>query len=78
MLFINCKPPVPLKGRLRQKNFYNSKRLIMIEKKMFYKANPLIFARAKELRNNMTAAEILLWGYLKTDPFGYKFSDNIL
>jgi len=45
----------------------------MIEKKMFYKANPLIFARAKELRNNMTAAEILLWGYLKTDPFGYKF-----
>ena len=45
----------------------------MIEKKMFYKANPLIFARAKGLRKNMTAAEILLWGYLKTDPFGYKF-----
>lgn len=40
---------------------------------MFYKANPLIFEKAKELRNNMTQAEIILWGYLKTKPSGYKF-----
>ncbi len=40
---------------------------------MFYKASPLIFARAKELRNNTTAAEIALWSYLKTKPQGYKF-----
>lgn len=44
-----------------------------MEKKMFYKANPLIFAKAKELRNNVTHAEMLLWGYLKTKPFGFKF-----
>lgn len=40
---------------------------------MFYKASPLIFANAKELRNNLTHAEMLLWGYLKTKPSGYKF-----
>lgn len=40
---------------------------------MFYKANPLIFARAKELRNNVTEAEMILWGYLKIKPLGYKF-----
>lgn len=44
-----------------------------MEKKMFYKANPLIFGRAKELRNQATPAETVLWGYLKTKPFGYKF-----
>ena len=40
---------------------------------MFYGANPLIFDRAKGLRNNMTQAEMVLWGYLKTKPLGYKF-----
>ncbi len=40
---------------------------------MFYKANPLIFAKTKELRNNVTQAEMLLWEYLKTKPLGYKF-----
>jgi len=44
-----------------------------MEKKIFYGANPLIFARAKDLRNNMTQAEMVLWGYLKTSPLGYKF-----
>jgi len=33
-----------------------------MEKKMFYKASPLLFARAKELRNNVTKAEMVLWG----------------
>jgi very-short-patch-repair endonuclease len=40
---------------------------------MFQKANPLIFAKAKQLRNNMTDAEIILWEYLRTKPLGYKF-----
>ena len=33
---------------------------------MFDQAHPLIFARAKDLRKNMTEAEKLLWNYLKT------------
>ena len=44
-----------------------------MDKKLFYKANPLIFERAKELRNNMAHAETILWGYLRTKPLGYKF-----
>ena len=40
---------------------------------MFYKTGPLLFARAKELRENMTQAEMVLWGYLRTKPSGYKF-----
>ncbi len=32
---------------------------------MFYNAKPLLFARAKELRNNVTVAEMILWGYLR-------------
>lgn len=41
--------------------------------KMFYKASSLIFERAKELRANLTSAEMILWGYLKSKPLGYKF-----
>lgn len=44
-----------------------------MEKKIFYKAGPLIFKRAKELRNNLTHTEMLLWGYLRTRPSGFKF-----
>ncbi len=44
-----------------------------MERKMFYKASPLIFKRAKELRNNVTQPEMVLWGYLKTKPLGCKF-----
>jgi cyclase len=40
---------------------------------MFYGASPLIFHRAKELRNQLTHAERILWGYLKNKPSGYKF-----
>ncbi len=35
-------------------------------------AKPL-YQRARELRNNATHAETILWGYLKTKPFGIKF-----
>lgn len=47
--------------------------IIFMKKKMFYNASSLIFARAKELRNNVTETEMILWGYLKTKPLGYKF-----
>lgn len=32
-----------------------------------------MYQRARELRNNSTHAEIILWGYLKATPLGYKF-----
>lgn len=44
-----------------------------MKRKMFYRAEPLIFERAKELRNNLTHAEMMLWGYLRTNPSGYEF-----
>jgi phosphoribosylformimino-5-aminoimidazole carboxamide ribotide isomerase len=40
---------------------------------MFYKASPLIFQKAEELRNNLTEAENILWNYLKGNSFGIKF-----
>jgi len=40
---------------------------------MHYGAHPLIFKKAEELRNRMTPAEELLWNYLKTNEWGYKF-----
>ena len=40
---------------------------------MFDQAHPLVFARAKVLRKNMTDAEKLLWNYLKTGIHGLKF-----
>lgn len=40
---------------------------------MFYKANPLIFKKAEELRNNPTEAENLLWNYLSQNSLGVKF-----
>lgn len=40
---------------------------------MFYEANPLLFERAKYLRNHLTDAEMKLWGYLRMRPMGYKF-----
>lgn len=32
-----------------------------------------LYQRARELRNNATHAEEVLWGYLRTKPFGFKF-----
>ena len=40
---------------------------------MFYSAEPTIFQRAKELRNQPTDAERILWMHLRTRPGGYKF-----
>jgi len=44
-----------------------------MKKKMFYGASNLLFERAKELRNNMTQAEFVLWEYLRQRPLGVKF-----
>ena len=40
---------------------------------MFEGAHPLVFAKAKELRKNMTEAEKVLWSYLKGGIHGLKF-----
>ena len=44
-----------------------------MEKKMHAGAIKPLYQRARELRNNATHAEIILWTYLKSKPFGYKF-----
>ena len=36
-------------------------------------ATKLLYQMARELRNNSTYAETILWGYLKTKPQGFKF-----
>lgn len=41
--------------------------------KMFYGASPLIFERAKALRENMTPAEEKLWTYLSNKQLGVRF-----
>jgi very-short-patch-repair endonuclease len=40
---------------------------------MFNEANPLVFELAKNLRKNMTHAEMILWNYLRTGINGLKF-----
>jgi hypothetical protein len=40
---------------------------------MFYQASSIIFQRAKELRNNTTESEGLLWNYLCNNKLGLKF-----
>ncbi len=33
----------------------------------------ILYQKARDLRNNSTVAEDILWGFLKTKPHGYKF-----
>ena len=40
---------------------------------MFNEANPLVFELAKNLRRNMTDAEMILWQHLKAGINGIKF-----
>jgi phosphoribosylformimino-5-aminoimidazole carboxamide ribotide isomerase len=40
---------------------------------MFYKAGPLIFKKAEELRNRQTDTEELLWNFLRQNQLGIKF-----
>lgn len=44
-----------------------------MRQKMFLGASDLIFKNAADLRNNMTAAKMLLWGHLKGSQLGAKF-----
>ncbi len=44
-----------------------------MERKMFYGASTDLFAKAKDLRNNMTAAEKLLWQRLNRNQLTYRF-----
>lgn len=40
---------------------------------MFNEAHPLVFDLAKQLRKNMTHAEMIMWGYLKENFEGLRF-----
>ncbi len=44
-----------------------------VEHSMYYNAQPTIFARAKELRENMTPAEKVLWEKLRCNQLGVRF-----
>ncbi len=44
-----------------------------MQNKMHAGAVKILYQRARELRNNSTPAEQILWRYLKTKPLGYKF-----
>ncbi len=44
-----------------------------MEGKMHGGAIKFLCQRARELRNNATHTETILWGYLKTKPFAFKF-----
>ncbi|MGV3656687.1 MAG: endonuclease domain-containing protein [Chitinophagaceae bacterium] len=44
-----------------------------MKRKMHAGAGDNLYQRARELRNRSTHAEDLLWGFLKTKPFGFKF-----
>jgi len=44
-----------------------------MENKMHGGSQKTLFQMEREYRNNSTHAEEVLWGYLKTKPFGIKF-----
>src|ERR1035437_5385383 len=44
-----------------------------MKENMFYKAHPLIFKKAEELRNNPTDTEVIMWNYLHESQLGIKF-----
>ena len=44
-----------------------------MDSKMHKGANKPLYQRERELRNNSTLAEHILWGYLKSKPQGIKF-----
>lgn len=46
---------------------------MIIERKMFYGASSALFAKAKQLRENMTPSELLLWQELKENKLGVRF-----
>src|SRR5436305_9931023 len=61
--------PHPLKGSFCIFNVNQNP----MSKDMHRNASNILFQRAKELRNNETKAEEILWSYLRTKPFQFKF-----
>jgi len=47
-----------------------------VKRKMFFRAEKLLFERAAKHRNNLTFADELLWNYLRTKPLGLSSEDN--
>jgi imidazole glycerol-phosphate synthase subunit HisF len=60
--------PQPLKGSKG-----TLKKIGRMENRMHAGAIKNLYQRAREFRNDMTHAETVLWGYLKTKPLGFKF-----
>jgi imidazole glycerol-phosphate synthase subunit HisF len=58
---IGLMPPAPKGG------------ILIMATKMHGSAIKLLFQRARELREQATHAEEILWGYLRTKPLGFKF-----
>jgi cyclase len=46
---------------------------MLMRRRMFSGAEKLLFERASKLRKQQTFAEEILWNYLRTKPFGFKF-----
>lgn len=44
-----------------------------MERNMFYGASPDLFSKAKQLRENMTFEEEILWERLRKNQFGFRF-----
>jgi cyclase len=44
-----------------------------MDRKMFFGANTDLFKKAKQLRENMTAAEKALWNRLRENQLGVRF-----
>ncbi len=44
-----------------------------MEINMFYGASPDLFSKAKQLRENMTLQEEILWERLRKNQFGFRF-----
>ena len=49
---------------------------VPMDRKMFYGANSDLFAKAKELRNNMTTTEQLLWQKLNRNQLNHRFKSQ--
>jgi cyclase len=72
------KPPPPPEGGTLDSDtakifYFISKTEMNMKENMFYGAGHLIFVKAKQLRNNVTPTEMILWGRLKEYFPGIKF-----
>ncbi len=47
-----------------------------MDRTMFYGAKPDLFEKARSLRKNMTASELLLWNKLRKNQLGVRFKSQ--